>query len=72
VSEHRAWCAACPWRDLARMVADGQQYAIDHAKKEPDSFVCHTRMGPCDGPRIARVVPRRTSVQGARKQEVTG
>lgn len=57
---HRPWCEACPWRDLARMQADGQQYAIDHAQREPDSFVCHTRLGPCDGPRIARVAPLRT------------
>jgi hypothetical protein len=41
------------------MREDGQQYAIDHATVAPDSFVCHVRLGPCDGPRISRVVPLR-------------
>ncbi len=49
--ELRPQCRKCPWRDLERMCVDGFQSVIEHAHVEPDGFVCHTRMGPCDGPR---------------------
>lgn len=26
---------------------------VEHAKTDPNGFVCHTRMGPCDGAKVA-------------------
>lgn len=50
MSAHRTQCAACPWRDVDTEVpADVQA----HAREHPDRFVCHTRCGPCPGPRLA-------------------
>ena len=48
----RPQCSKCPWRDLDdcdSVVAGVVEYARTHL----DEFVCHTRMGPCDGPRHA-------------------
>lgn len=51
----RPQCAKCPWRDptVAESVIPG---IVEHARTNPDGFVCHTRMGPCDGPRHAGLV----------------
>jgi hypothetical protein len=46
----RTQCRECPWRDLSTVPA----YAVDHARAgHLDEFVCHTRCGPCPGPRLA-------------------
>jgi hypothetical protein len=39
-------CRECPWRDLASV----PDYAVDHARKDPTGFMCHTRCIPCPGP----------------------
>lgn len=48
----RPMCEKCPWRDLGdcESVVPG---IVEHARSNPDGFVCHVRMGPCDGPRRA-------------------
>jgi hypothetical protein len=46
----RTQCRECPWRDLPTMPA----YAVEYAQAgHLDDFVCHTRCGPCPGPRLA-------------------
>lgn len=53
MSDLRPQCRACPWRgplDDLNAVVPG---IVDHARRNPDGFVCHTRCGPCDGPRHA-------------------
>jgi len=44
-------CVACPWRDMEMMTRDFPKvvlFAADH----PGEFTCHTRRGPCDGPKF--------------------
>lgn len=45
-------CTACPWLDMEAMERDFPD-VVEHAKSNPDGFVCHTRCGPCDGPKVA-------------------
>lgn len=54
----RPQCAACPWRnpDDCEATVPG---VVEHARNHPDGFVCHTRLGPCDGPRWAGLAPAR-------------
>lgn len=47
-------CGACPWRDMETMRAEFPE-VVEHAKTNPDGFVCHTRCGPCPGPKRAKV-----------------
>lgn len=42
-------CAACPWRGDHPLVPDD---LVEYARTDPDGFVCHTRCGPCPGPRL--------------------
>jgi hypothetical protein len=44
-------CEACPWRDMDAMVREHNDVVL-FAAHHPDGFVCHTRMGPCDGPKF--------------------
>lgn len=49
----RRRCDKCPWRDMQTMRRDFPT-VVAHAEQNPgDGFVCHVRMGPCDGPLIA-------------------
>lgn len=45
----RTQCQACPWRNADDEVPPEVQA---HAAEHPDGFVCHTRCGPCPGPRL--------------------
>lgn len=47
--ELRPQCKECPWRDMEWMKKEAPE-TVEHARDNPDGFVCHTRMGPCDGP----------------------
>lgn len=42
-------CRPCPWRNPDDEVPPE---VVDHARENPDGFVCHTRCGPCPGPRL--------------------
>lgn len=48
---HRPLCAACPWRDVDAVRAEFPDVAA-YAESGGDGFVCHTRMGRCDGPAV--------------------
>jgi hypothetical protein len=52
MAEIRDRCRACPWRDMDMMERDFPD-VVEHARENPDGFVCHTRMGPCDGAKVA-------------------
>lgn len=45
-------CKACPWLDLATLEVEDPDI-VAHARTNPHGFVCHTRLGPCDGPVVA-------------------
>lgn len=53
----RDQCRACPWRKPNAGLPEGDPLAVDAiaAAKAGAAFVCHTRMGPCDGPTHAGV-----------------
>lgn len=58
----RTQCQACPWRDMATM----PDYAVAYAREgHLDGFVCHTRCGPCPGPRLAIEAERRAAIVAA-------
>lgn len=52
-TELRPMCDKCPWRDPTT-VDDVVPGVLAHAARHPEGFVCHTRMGPCDGPLVMR------------------
>lgn len=52
MAEIRDRCTACPWRDMEAMEREFPD-VVEHARKDANGFVCHTRMGPCDGPKVA-------------------
>lgn len=53
----RPQCSACPWRDMPRMHAEHASTVAYAAAGNLSGWVCHTRMGPCDGPSHAGIVP---------------
>lgn len=52
----RTQCRACPWRDVDAVRAEFP-HVVEAAAADPDGFVCHTRCGPCPGPRLAGLTP---------------
>ena len=59
-AELRPQCAACPWRHLDDPDLPFTPEVIE-AARQGQGFVCHTRMGPCDGPTYAGVYEAATS-----------
>jgi hypothetical protein len=50
----RSQCEKCPWRHLDDPDLPFTPAVIEAARKG-EKFVCHVRMGPCDGPSHAGV-----------------
>lgn len=49
---HRPLCEKCPWRDMDAMRTEFPNVVADAEAHGGDGYVCHTRMGPCDGPKV--------------------